>query len=83
MFHFRILILIFLYFRSQAIQMHPLRQGIHPALFTGKSRKESARSIVQLRLQAEAHEDVRVRGVRTHRQRSGGTLRTPAGQPPT
>ena len=63
--------------------MHPLRQGIYPALFTGKSRKESAWFIVQLRLQAEAHEDVRVRGVRTHRQRSGGTLRTLAGQPPT
>lgn len=64
--------------RRPSLQVHPLREGLHPALLTGVPYEEDPQHHPDVRLQGAPQQAVRVRGVRPHVGVSGWSARAPA-----
>ncbi|XP_018584415.1 uncharacterized protein ovol1b isoform X2 [Scleropages formosus] len=68
--------------RCAALQVQPLREGLHPALLARVPPAQDPRHRAALRLQGAPQQAVRVRGVRPHRPGAGHSAAPPAGRSP-
>nr|KAF6466858.1 ovo like transcriptional repressor 1 [Rousettus aegyptiacus] len=68
--------------RRAALQMQPVRQGLHAALLAGVPPQEDTRRAAEVRVQGAAGQAVRVRGVWLHVREPGGPRPAPEGAPP-